>query len=255
MKGCIRLRRHIDMEGPSLVILKEEVNSLFKGKRIRKASGYADVDYNRLQNLVVKDFKTWGKHFLIEFTGFTIRVHFLLFGTYFINERKKTRPKFSLEFGNGALHCYVCSVKIIEEPLKSVYDWQVDLLSKKWNFQKVRKLFTAEKGKMVCDVVLDPDIFSGSGNIIKNEALYRAGIHPESLVGKIPSGKVAKLVDAVHDYSWEFLKARKKNELKSTWYVYGQKTCQYCDSPVKKKYTGKLHRRSFTCPNCQILYK
>jgi endonuclease VIII len=242
------------MGGPSLVILKEEVRP-FKGKKILNATGYAYIDYRRLKNKTVKDFKTWGKHFLVVLPDFTLRIHFLLFGTYFINERKSTNPKLSLHFSNGQLHCYVCSVKFIEEPLKDVYDWEVDLLSPKWNFRKVKKLLLSHPDAMVCDVVLDPDIFSGSGNIIKNEALYRAGIHPQSIVKKIPKEKVTSLIKAVHSYSYEFLNARKKDELGKTWQVYSRKKCRVCGDAVQKKYTGKLKRRSFTCKNCQQLYR
>lgn len=36
--------------------------------------------------------RSWGKHFLIGFDGFTLRVHFMLFGSYRINERRDTAP-------------------------------------------------------------------------------------------------------------------------------------------------------------------
>ncbi|HRO68823.1 MAG TPA: hypothetical protein PK951_00545 [Chitinophagaceae bacterium] len=42
---------------------------------------------------------------------------------------------------------------------------------------------------MVCDALLDQEIFSGVGNIIKNEVLYRIRVHPESLIGDIPLKK------------------------------------------------------------------
>ena len=241
------------MEGPSLVILKEEVKR-FKGKKITNATGYADIDYKRIKGQTIKDFKTWGKHFLIQLPTFTIRVHFLLFGTYFINERKKTNPKLSLQFKNGALNCYVCSVKFIEEPLSKVYDWELDLLSPKWNFSKVKKNFLAHEGKLVCDVLLDPALFSGAGNIIKNEALYRAGVHPESKMKNLPPAKVNELIRAVHSYSWDFLEWVKKGVLSKNWKVYAQKNCRECGGKVMKKYTGKLKRRNFSCGNCQVKY-
>ena len=59
------------MEGPSLVILKEEVKR-FKGKKITNATGYADIDYKRIKGQTIKDFKTWGKHFLIQLPTFTV---------------------------------------------------------------------------------------------------------------------------------------------------------------------------------------
>ena len=237
------------MEGPSIVILKEEVQQ-FKGKKINNATGYAKLDYDLLKNKTIKNFKTWGKHFLIVLPDCTLRIHFLLFGTYFINTRKKTNPKLALTFSNGSLNCYVCSAKIITEPVNKIYDWQLDLLSTRWSFTKVKKLVLEQKDKMICDVILDPNIFAGAGNVIKNEALYRAGVHPESITGAIPIKKLNELIQAVHSYTHDFLKWKKKNLLSKNWKVYCHKTCAECGGEVLKKYDGKLKRRSFICKKC-----
>ncbi len=39
---------------------------------------------------------------------------------------------------------------------------------------------------MICDALLDQTIFSGLGNIIKNEVLFRTRTHPESKTGAVP---------------------------------------------------------------------
>jgi endonuclease-8 len=82
-------------EGPSIVILKEEVQP-FKGKEILKISGNSKIDYHQLQNKTVIDFKSWGKHFLICFKRTTLRVLFRLFGSYRINAKKQPLPGFRL---------------------------------------------------------------------------------------------------------------------------------------------------------------
>lgn len=76
------------MEGPSLIILKEEVKG-FLGKKIIEVSGNTKIEKERFKNKIIKDFKSWGKHFLICFDGFFIRIHFLMFGSYRINEKKR----------------------------------------------------------------------------------------------------------------------------------------------------------------------
>ncbi len=63
------------MEGPSLIILKEEIKS-FKGKKIIKVSGNTKIEKERFKNKTVRDFKSWGKHFLICFDDFFVRIHF-----------------------------------------------------------------------------------------------------------------------------------------------------------------------------------
>ncbi len=84
-------------EGPSIVILREEVAG-FTGRRIERAEGSAGLDKARLVGQTVRSFRSWGKHFLIELDEVSLRVHLLLFGSYRINERKDTAPRLSLRF-------------------------------------------------------------------------------------------------------------------------------------------------------------
>jgi endonuclease-8 len=83
-------------EGPSLVILKEEVAS-FKGKKIIEVNGNSKENIKQLEGQKILDFKTWGKHFLICFKGVTLRIHFLLFGKYSVNGKKTHTYKTGIE--------------------------------------------------------------------------------------------------------------------------------------------------------------
>ncbi len=107
-------------EGPSIVLLKEAVQS-FIGKKVIEVSGNRKIDIQRLYSLDVLDFKSYGKQFLIEFENFSVRIHFLLFGSYRINERKETPPRLSLLFENGELNFYGCSVRFVEEKLEKMH--------------------------------------------------------------------------------------------------------------------------------------
>ncbi|MBF4515475.1 endonuclease [Flavobacterium sp. ANB] len=241
-------------EGPSILILKEEVEQ-FSGHKIIAVSGNAAIDIQRLQDKKIESFKTWGKHFLICFDGFTVKIHLLMFGTYLINERKETPPRLSLLFSNGELNFYTCSVKILEGDIDLYYEWDEDIMNENWNPEKAKRSLGKVPNEMICDALLNQNIFSGLGNIIKNEVLYRCYIHPESLVGKIPKAKIDEIVDESSIYSFEFLKWKKKFELKKHWQAHSQNRCVRCDLPLLKKYTGKKKRRSFFCTNCQNLYE
>lgn len=72
-------------EGPSIIILKEAVQP-FKRKKIIEVSGNSKTDIRRLKGQTIYDFRSWGKHFLTCFKTFTVRIHFMLFGSYRINE-------------------------------------------------------------------------------------------------------------------------------------------------------------------------
>ncbi len=47
---------------------------------------------------------------------------------------------------------------------------------------------------LVCDALLDQNVFAGVGNIIKNEVLFRIGVHPLSTIGGLPVAKLQAMV-------------------------------------------------------------
>ena len=241
-------------EGPSIVILKDETQG-FTGQKITSVSGNSKIDQSRLINQTVISFKSWGKHFLICFKSFTLRIHFLLFGTYRINERKERPVQLNLTFPNGELNLYSSSIKFLEGDVNSHYDWSEDVMNERWDPERAKSKLEAVPGKLICDTLLEQDIFSGVGNIIKNEILYRVYVHPESLNGKIPELKIAELVQQARAYSFEFLEWKKKYELKKHWLAHTKTMCLRCNLPIVRKNTGVKKRRSFFCENCQILYQ
>lgn len=240
-------------EGPSIVILKEDVTQ-FIGQKVISVSGTSTIDQIRLKNQTIISFKSWGKHFLICFENFTLKVHLLMFGTYRINDRKETIPKLNLTFSTGEINLYTCSLQILEGDINSHYDWSVDVMNENWNPKLVEQKLKLIPKQMICDVLLDQDIFAGVGNIIKNEVLYRTYVHPESLVGQIPKNVLKKIIDECSKYSFQFLEWKKKLELKNHWLVYSKKECQRCNLPIKSKTTGVKKRKNFYCTNCQKLY-
>src|ERR1700754_1698245 len=210
-------------EGPSIVILKEEVAS-FTGKKILSATGNTNIDKSIFTNQPVT-FKTWGKHFLICLPKVTVRIHFLLFGSYSINEERKANPRLYLHFSKGDLYFYACAVKVIEEDLDDVYDWSGDIMNKAWDPKKARKKLKDIPDTLVCDAILDQNIFSGAGNIFKNEVLFRIRVHPASTIGDVPLSKRKELVKQVVKYAFDFLKWKKAGVLKKNWKVHTKKEC------------------------------
>ena len=240
-------------EGPTIVILKEEVQA-FVDKKVLKVEGNSKLDIQKLSGKKVIDFKSWGKHFLICFNDFTVRIHFMLFGSYRINDRKEAAPRLRLIFKEGELNFYACSIKFIEEDLNDVYDWSADVMNPGWDPQKARKKLKAKPEMLVCDALLDQNIFAGVGNIIKNEVLYRIHVHPETKVGDLSPKKINELINEARIYSFEFLEWKKQFVLKKHWLAHTKKICKRCDLPFEKKYCGNTKRRSFFCTNCQEKY-
>ena len=240
-------------EGPSIVILKELVQS-FKGKKITDVEGNSKLDIQQLKGQTITDFKSWGKHFLICCTKVTVRIHFMLFGSYRINEKKESKPRLSLQFNSGELNFYACSVQFIEEDPDTIYDYTADVMNEAWDEKKAKKKLKLQPDTLVCDALLDQQIFAGVGNIIKNEVLFRIRVHPESQVGALPAKQLKALVAEARIYSFDFLVWKKNYVLKKHWLAHTKKICPRCDIPFIKKHAGKTKRRTFFCTNCQELY-
>lgn len=240
-------------EGPTIVILKELVQP-FKNKVVKEVEGNSKLDIQRMKGKKIMDFKSWGKHFLICFNCFTVKIHFMLFGSYTITERKETPPRLRLIFSKGELNFYACSIKFLEKPLDEIYDWSADVMNDIWNGKAARIKLKKIPDTLVCDALLDQNIFAGVGNIIKNEVLFRTHIHPLARVGDLPPKKLNELIKEAHNYSFEFLQWKKEYTLRKHWLAHTKKICPRCDIPFIKKHCGKTNRRSFYCENCQSTY-
>jgi endonuclease-8 len=240
-------------EGPSIVILKEQVRQ-FRGKKILHVSGNSKIDYHQLESKKVIDFKSWGKHFLVCCKGITLRVHFMLFGSYRINERKATPARLSLQFENGELNLYACSVKIFNEDPDELYDWSADVMNDAWDPSKAKRKLKQAPETIVADALLNQNIFAGVGNIIKNEVLFRIRVHPKTKVGDLPPKKLNELIKEARNYSFDFLEWKKAFVLKKHWLIHTKKICPRCNIPVHKEHVGKTNRRTFFCSKCQMLY-
>jgi endonuclease-8 len=241
-------------EGPSLVILKEACQS-FIGKKIVTASGSTrKLNPEILKGKKIIDIKTWGKHFLICFPDFTVRIHLLMFGTYRINEHKEVAPRLGMKFAKGELNFYTCAVELINRPLNEVYDWSVDVMNPLWDSKKALRHLKEYRDELVCDVLLNQQVFSGVGNIIKNEVLFRTKIHPESRAGHLPLGKKRELIKETVHYSFQFLEWKKEFTLAKHWLAHEKKICPRDHVPFQKSYLGKTNRRSYFCKLCQVKY-
>jgi len=239
-------------EGPSIQYLKDQL-APFKGKIVKNAGGYGKMPADWIKGRKLMDITTWGKHLLFVFTNGTVRVHLGLFGDVLINSRKKVNRSFFLEFATGEVNGYVVKAIKIEQPLKDVYDWRTDILSSHFNQAYIKTLLKKKSNKTIEEVLMDQAIFSGVGNKIRNEALYRAAIHPNSIVEKIPAAKVTRLITEVVKYANLFYKQLTKEGKHNFFQVYQQEYAAD-GSQVTMKVLSKSNRKIYFSDHRQHLY-
>ncbi len=238
-------------EGPSLLYIKNLLLP-FKGKIVKRAGGYGPMPTAWIKGKKLKDILTWGKHLLLVFPNGTVKVHLGLFGDILVNERKKVNRSFFLEFANGEINGYVVKAKKLDQPYRELYDWRTDPLSPDFDKAYVKTLLKTQTGKTIDDILMNQDIFTGVGNIIRIEALYRAAIHPSSVIGKIPANKINKLIGEILRYSklfYEYVAGEKEN----IFQVY-QREYAADGSEVTMKILKKSKRKIYFSEHRQQLY-
>jgi endonuclease-8 len=225
-------------------------------------SGNTKIEKERILEKKVKTIFPWGKHLIIQFDEFALRTHFLLFGAFEAtvddsnltgNYQRAYTPRLQLDFENGTIKLFNCSVKFLETAnAKAGYDFTVDIMSPKWDSDKAFDSISSKPDLEIADILLDQEVFAGVGNIIKNEVLWRARIHPERKVKNITPSDLKNLIAETKKFSLLFYKWRKAFVLRKHLDIYQKSICPRCGTKVERKKTGKRNRISHFCPVCQM---
>lgn len=237
-------------EGPTIFKLKEKL-SYFIGKTIIETSGYADIDYSLLKNKKVLDVKTWGKHFFICLSNTNIELHLRLFGSCRINDSNPgINAKLHLGFKKDEVNFYVADVRLVDD-LEN-FDPSADILSEQWDTTKALKKLKEIPNMEIGDALLTQDIFSGVGNIIKNEALWLAKIHPETKTGDLTTARKKNLIKFVRNFSLDWKNNYGKKGFAKSHGAYQKEFCKRCGAPIAFEKTGKFKRGSYWCTKEQV---
>ncbi len=237
-------------------VIAEELSQL-TDEYVTEVSGNSKMQKEQLIGQKILQVFSWGKNLFLQFPEFSLKVHFLMFGSYRFNEERNMVPRLSLVFSKDTLNLYNCSVKILSNSdVKNLYDKELDIMSENWNLAKVTGLVSSLSQDFICDVLLNQSVFAGVGNIIKNEALFKSEVNPLSVVERIPKKKLAGIASEARNFSLEFYQAVKKGDnIRSRLTIYGKKICPICGGRVVFRKTGKTKRISYFCPSHQKLYE
>ncbi|MBC7534601.1 MAG: endonuclease [Ferruginibacter sp.] len=237
-------------EGPSLIYISLKLKP-FSGKKVTGCGGYTPMATGWIKGEKLLEVCTWGKHLLLRFKKGTVRIHLMLFGSVLINEKKKVNASFFLQFGKDEVNFYVVKAIQLTQPLKDIYDWRTDIMSRKWSSKHIIRLAGEHITEIIGDTLLDQQVFTGVGNIIRNEVLFRTAVHPLSRVGNIPVVKLLELLKDIRVYAKLFLKEKKAGIFGDHFEVHEQKICPRDGNELTIKIIGKTKRKAYFCNSCQ----
>jgi len=268
------------VEGPGCKLKGEKMKGKVVGQKVVHVAGNAienrpkrDLEkptpFHQLIGTRITDVKTLGKELFIFFSSETcLRVHFLMAGFVRYNEqsedpdesaRKKVpeRPRLELQLDKDVVALYQCSAEV-RDGKQTFERWEaminLDICWPEFNSQRaVQEIMNARNAdRLICDVILDQEVLPGVGNIIKNEALFDAGINPLSKVSELTSTHVTRLVKMNRDFSLIFYDCRKTGKPLHKFYkMYRFSSCKQCQTKVVKCKPGEYERGTYFCPKCQ----
>lgn len=238
-------------EGPSIAIAAEEL-AFLRNKTVLEVSGNSKQPIVRLEKKKILDVFSHGKRLNIQCKGFGLRIHFMLFGSYRVDEeREGIMPRLMLRTKGGTAYFYSCSARLEEGDLRAGYDFRIDVMSPEWDRKHVRSLVKRQSDETLDDILMDQDIFAGVGNIIKNEVLFRRRLLPTRTAGSLTARQLSAFVDEAHAFSLLFYELRKQFVLKKNLQIHRRAACPVCMGKVTHEKTGKRNRMSHYCGHCQ----
>lgn len=254
------------VEGPTAHAYSIKIKREMQGERIDNIFYRSRKVYVKRDELIGKaiiDSETIGKNILIHIDGYTIRIHLMLYGSIHIYEKDDRllkpfeRVRLLIEGDKKKLVIYNAPIIEIghkDKILSVLSDLGPDPLRIDWDRDEAIRRIKLNKDMKIGVVLLDQNIIAGIGNILRNEILFRAGVHPERLVSDLRDEEIERIVDASRELMNKFLElkiARKK--IKPLLYVYNRynKKCKICGNPIRFYIQSEVGRKTFVCEHCQ----
>ena len=231
---------------------------------IETKSKLARVDLKKLIGKKIEDVETFGKNIVIIVGDYAIRLHLMMYGSihiYSLSEKlakPESQVRLFIQLETKKIVVYNAPIVEIDykgKVIRNLVSWLgPDPLRKDWNPQNAIKLILKHKNRKIGDVLLDQGVIAGIGNILRNEILFRAGVHPDRLVKDLSILEVERIVSFSKELSEEFFERRMRHErIKPMLMVYNRynKPCFICGTPIKFYRQQPNGRKTFVCEHCQ----
>lgn len=273
-------------ELPEVETVRRTLLTLIKGKKIDKVTVTLPRIIQRPDDIqqfcmelaghTITGVGRRGKFLRIEMDGLVLVSHLRMegrYGLYLQHEpvEKHTHVIFHFTDGTelrykdvrqfGTMHLFTPGEEFTNKPLLKL---GLEPLDENFTLEAFRSALQGRRTKIKV-LLLNQEYIVGLGNIYVDEALFRAGLHPERTADSLTDEEWIRLYDSVITTLTEAVEAG-GSSIKSyvngqgemgmfqhKLQIYGRKqeACRRCGGPVEKKVVGG--RGTHYCPNCQPL--
>lgn len=272
-------------ELPEIETLRKDMLKKVKGKKIEKVEvenaktikiPSSPEFQKRLAGKTLNDIGRRGKFLIVYLDSTELLIfHLKLTGRLlFFSEKPERNPDYtriSFTFTDGSILFFADMRKFADvflvsrnelDKVGAIKDMGPEPLSSDFSCESFKRVLRGKRGK-IKPALMDQAVLAGVGNIYSQEALYRAGIHPERKVHKLSVKDMENLYEGLVEVLEEALKYRgssvdayvdldgKKGNFIPRLKVYGREgeKCFRCGNTIKKKKVGG--RGTYFCIYCQ----
>ncbi|HEX3100621.1 MAG TPA: bifunctional DNA-formamidopyrimidine glycosylase/DNA-(apurinic or apyrimidinic site) lyase, partial [Pyrinomonadaceae bacterium] len=271
---------------PEVELISRSLDTLVNGRTISTAElrrqrlapdSTVDEFAAALHNSKINFIHRRGKHILFDLAGDkTLIVHLRMSGRFSLLTSNREDPKFThavfyfedesrLVFDDQR---HFGLMKIVSTPelheAKELKKLAPEPFSEEFSIPYLRDTLKTSK-RSLKEFLIDQTKVCGLGNIYACEAMFAAGIHPETPANKVSGKKIPLLYDSIRAVLK--LAISHAGDLKvdpenleggyfsvgdeTVWYVYDRENepCRNCETPIIRLKQGG--RSTYYCPKCQ----
>ncbi len=207
-----------------------------------------------------------GKHLFVrsgEERGRWLRLHFGMTGTVRVYESDEPEPDYTrlrLDLAGGRSLAWTCSRKLgeiglVESPEAFVQEKGLgpDPTGDGFGLQDFREVLEGRRGT-IKGTLMNQEILAGVGNAYSDEALFQAGVHPETSVDELDEEQVGEVWRALTKVLWKTVEYRTDDEARvpGSWLLPHREDgadCPRCGGTIRKARVSG--RSSYFCDRHQ----
>ena len=249
------------MEGPQIHLYARTLFPRVLGQTLTAAEGERADRVAHLVGSRLEEVVPLGKRLWLRFGGFPeerLTLHCLMFGDVRLNRDRDKRLTLRLWFeGEGERNradLYLGAAKVVPAAELAKVPATRDLMHPDADpAATLAELADRTPQRAVGDALLDQEWFPGLGNVIRIEALFEAGVHPDRSLASLTAAERRAIAAGVRRVADEFYAAvaERGDHAHPTRRVHKGKVCPVCGADLKKEKLGENARTAWWCPACQ----
>ena len=249
------------MEGPQIHLYARTLFPEVIGHTLAAVEGERADRAEHLVGSALAEVVPLGKRLWLRFAGHDderLTLHCLMFGDVRLDRDREKRLTLRLWFERDGdrrrVDLYLGAAKVVPASEQAKVPATRDVMHPDADpAATLAEAAAAKPDRQIGDLLLDQTWFPGLGNVIRVEALWEAGVHPERTADSLSEADRDALAAGVLRVAGEFYEAvaERGDHAHPTRRAHKGKTCARCGGDLKKEKLGEDDRTCWWCPVCQ----